>query len=501
MAFMSSSATDTPSVGGRVIVADSHPVTAGALSWLLREHGYSVATVADRDELFANITKSTPDVILLDGDVIRRDGNLLHQVRAGEQWRDVRVIVTAPWASVDDGATSMPWGADDCVSVPFRVTELLSRVRTQLRASGELRAARAALNDTAAELKRVREDAVSNRRLVDILHEVTGELSATEIYRLLAIRVARALEISHCSVVLARPGDSVGTVTAAAEDVTIEELEIALDGYPEIGTALESERPVLVTDAASHPLFAGTRDELAREGKQIDIRSVATIPFSIDRWRAGVLFLRTVRGERALTTEDVEFADIVIRAAVAAIRRAQALETTRADNRRLEALATTDPLTRVLNRRALLDRLTAEVDRARRFSSSLTLLLLDVDHFKAINDTAGHLAGDSVLRQLGALLEEAVRKVDVVARYGGEEFVAILPETASEGGIVFAERLRERVAAQSFDIGIERPVHLTVSIGVATFPSPRVATTEDFFARADEALYRAKAGGRNQVRT
>ena len=208
-----------------------------------------------------------------------------------------------------------------------------------------------------------------------------------------------------------------------------------------------------------------------------------------------------MRGERALTTEDVEFADIVIRAAVAAIRRAQALETTRADNRRLEALATTDPLTRVLNRRALLDRLTAEVDRARRFSSSLTLLLLDVDHFKAINDTAGHLAGDSVLRQLGALLEEAVRKVDVVARYGGEEFVAILPETASEGGIVFAERLRERVAAQSFDIGIERPVHLTVSIGVATFPSPRVATTEDFFARADEALYRAKSGGRNQVRT
>ena len=183
-----------------------------------------------------------------------------------------------------------------------------------------------------------------------------------------------------------------------------------------------------------HPLFAATREELARDGKKIDIRSVATVPFTIDRWRAGVLFLRTGVDERALTTEDVEFADIVIRAAVAAIRRAQALETTRADNRRLEALATTDPLTRVLNRRALLDRLTAEVDRARRFSSSLTLLLLDVDHFKQINDTAGHLAGDSVLRQLGALLEDAVRKVDVVARYGGEEFVAILPETASEGG-------------------------------------------------------------------
>ena len=145
-----------------------------------------------------------------------------------------------------------------------------------------------------------------------------------------------------------------------------------------------------------------------------------------------------------LTKSDVAFGEVAVRAAVAAIRRAQALETTRADNRRLEALATTDPLTRVLNRRALLDRLTAEVDRARRYDSGLTMLLLDVDYFKQINDTAGHLAGDSVLRQLGALLEDAMRKVDVVARYGGEEFVAILPETSAEGGVAFAERLRER---------------------------------------------------------
>ena len=123
----------------------------------------------------------------------------------------MRVIVTAPWASVDDGATSMPWGADDCVSKPFRVPELLEpRAHAACaRAASCARRARA-LRDTAAELERAREDAVSNRRLVDILHEVTGELSATEIYRLLAIRVARALEISHCSVVLARPGDAIG---------------------------------------------------------------------------------------------------------------------------------------------------------------------------------------------------------------------------------------------------------------------------------------------------
>ena len=476
-------------------------MVAGALSWLLREQGYSVDAVADRESLFANIARHTPDVILLDGDVAERDADLLGRLRADQRWNDVRVIVTAPWGGVSDAASALPWGADDSVSKPFRVSELLGRVRTQLRASNQLRAARSALRDTAAELERTRVNAASNRRLVDILHEVTGELSAIEIYRLLTRRVALALDVPHCSVILARTGDTVGTVAAAAEDPNIQDVEIPLAAYPEIGTALESERPVLVANASVHPLFAETREHLAREGRSADIRSVATIPFSIDRWRSGVLFLRTGEAERALTSEDVAFADVVIRAAVAAIRRAQALETTRADNRRLEALATTDPLTRVLNRRALLDRLTSEMDRARRFNSSLTLLLLDVDHFKQINDTAGHLAGDAVLRQLGALLEDAVRKVDVVARYGGEEFVVILPETVSEGGIIFAERLRERVAGQSFEVGGDRPFHLTVSIGVATFPSPRVATTEDFFARADEALYRAKSGGRNQVRT
>ncbi len=484
---------------GRVVIAEENPLVAGALSWLLLEQGYTVSSVATRDDLFAQITRTTPDLILLDGDVVQHDGGILGQLRSDQRFHDVRVIVTSPWTAIEDGGMGLPWGVDDCVSKPYRVPELLGRVRTQLRASGQLRAARAALKDTAAELERAREDAVSNRRLIDILHEVTGELSASEIYRILARRVARALEISHCSVVLARAGDVVGTVAAAHEDSAIQDVDVQLDHYPEITAALESSRPVLVEDARTHPLFAGMRELWAREGKNIDIRSVATIPFAIDRWRSGVLFLRTDRNERSLTSEDVEFADVVIRAAVAAIRRAQALETTRADNRRLEALATTDPLTRVLNRRALLDRLTAEVDRARRFDGSITLLLLDVDHFKQINDTAGHLAGDSVLRQLGALLEDAVRKVDIVARYGGEEFVMLLPETAPEGGIVFADRLRERIEAQAFDVGAARPVHLTVSIGIATFPSPRVASTEDLFARADEALYRAKSGGRNQV--
>src|SRR5262249_32579951 len=223
------------------------------------------------------------------------------------------------------------------------------------------------------------------------------------------------------------------------------DLEIRLNRYPEIVTSLETQRPVLVRDVQSDPLFAGMRVLWTEEGRDVPIRSVVTLPFEIDPSRSGVLFLRTTRRERVLTQDDVDFADTVVKAAVEAIKRAQALESTRADNRRLEELATTDPLTRLLNRRALVERLSREVDRAKRYESQLSLLLLDVDHFKSINDSCGHLVGDGVLRQIGTLIEASVRTVDIAARYGGEEFVILLPETSQEGGVIFAERLRESV--------------------------------------------------------
>src|SRR5206468_732251 len=122
----------------------------------------------------------------------------------------------------------------------------------------------------------------------------------------------------------------------------------------------------------------------------------------------------------------------------------------------------------------------------------------DVDFFKQVNDTAGHLVGDEVLRQIATLLAEAVRRVDIVARYGGEEFVLILPETGAAGAKVFGERICGRIAAHEFK-AMGRNIRLTVSVGLATFPSPQIDSADDFLARADEALYRAKAGGRNQV--
>ena len=498
----------SPAGGGaqspHILVADDDAWTTGALAWLLREQGYQVTSVTDRRRLLEVLDRSRPDLLLVGVGHLDPEGNeLLDRVKRDERWRDVPIVVATALPSNGRALAmlSLPQAADDYVTKPFRVPELLARIHTQLRAHSELRSARAALSAARAELERAREDVASNRQIVDILHEVTGELSATEIYRILARRVARALALSRCSVVLASPGDALGAVAASFEDSNVPNLEIRLDRYPEIVAALETQRPVLVRDAQTDPLFEQTRKVWAEEKREVAIRSVLTLPFTIDRWRSGVLFLRTERHERVLTRDDEEFADTVVKAAVAAIKRAQALESTRADNRRLEALATTDPLTRLLNRRALLERLSREVDRSKRYESMLTLLLLDIDHFKSINDSAGHLVGDGVLRQIGGLIEASVRTVDIAARYGGEEFVLILPETSQEGGVIFAERIRESIERYPFDAAGEEPLHLTASIGVATFPSPRVDSTEDLFARADEALYRAKSSGRNQVRT
>ena len=204
--------------------------------------------------------------------------------------------------------------------------------------------------------------------------------------------------------------------------------------------------------------------------------------------------------EPPLTNEDVEFADAVIKAAVAAIHRAQLIETTKADNARLEVLAHTDPLTQVLNRRALTVRLSSEMERAKRYDSVITLLMLDLDHFKEINDTAGHLVGDDVLREVAALLQESIRSVDIVARYGGEEFVVVLPETGADWRSEVCRAHARAVERTSFTPA-HGGVRLTASIGVASYPAPDVAGVDDLFARADEALYRAKAAGRNKVCT
>jgi diguanylate cyclase (GGDEF)-like protein len=168
----------------------------------------------------------------------------------------------------------------------------------------------------------------------------------------------------------------------------------------------------------------------------------------------------------------------------------------------LASMVLTDPLTGCLNRRGLDQALTREVGRATRAGSEFALLAVDLDHFKQINDTYGHLAGDIVLRAAGSLLVKAGRAGDVVARVGGEEFAILLADTGAAGAQLFATRLCERIREYPFDIGSTlAPVALTTSIGVAV-GAPRGVPNfaELLWSHADDALYEAKRAGRDCVR-
>ena len=195
------------------------------------------------------------------------------------------------------------------------------------------------------------------------------------------------------------------------------------------------------------------------------------------QWAGGELMREEVR-------QQIESYSIVLEFQMGELEKA---------NAELEALATLDGLTGIKNRRAFGQRLEEEVARATRYSLPLTLLMLDVDHFKSYNDTFGHPEGDEVLKQVARTLEHCARETDLVARYGGEEFVVLLPQTDAAGALTIAERIRRAILETEWS---RRSV--TVSVGVAHL-LPVVDTGSHLIARADRALYQSKAGGRNRV--
>ncbi|MEW6486863.1 MAG: diguanylate cyclase [Thermodesulfobacteriota bacterium] len=172
----------------------------------------------------------------------------------------------------------------------------------------------------------------------------------------------------------------------------------------------------------------------------------------------------------------------------------------RASNEQLRELSSVDPLTKLFNRRYFMQALEAEYARSARYGTPLAFLMLDIDHFKRLNDTYGHQAGDEVLRGLADLLRVRVRGTDVAGRYGGEEFCVLLPHTGLPGAAELAERIRAAVEGTPIEARGER-LGITVSVGAAACPGPRVATADDLIRLADEALYEAKAAGRNRVAT
>jgi diguanylate cyclase (GGDEF)-like protein len=169
------------------------------------------------------------------------------------------------------------------------------------------------------------------------------------------------------------------------------------------------------------------------------------------------------------------------------------------ENARLFESATYESLTGVLRREAVLDILDREVQRASRYGRPLAVAMVDLDHFKSVNDRFGHLGGDGVLQRVAQVLRNELRSTDVIGRYGGEEFLVVLPETSLEGASAVAEKIRETTAATTIAVADKESVTVTVSIGLAELAGGHVVGARELLRRADEALYSAKHAGRNRV--
>ena len=174
-------------------------------------------------------------------------------------------------------------------------------------------------------------------------------------------------------------------------------------------------------------------------------------------------------------------------------------ETERVRALELEQIAITDPLTEIYNRRFFNQVANKELERARRSNSPLSLILFDIDHFKSVNDTYGHLVGDQVLINLAALCDQNVRSMDLFARFGGEEFVILMPDTDSEAAAESAERLRKIVAEKPLAREGTTDIFVTISLGIASLNFESSPEFNNLLRRADQALYRAKKAGRNRV--
>jgi diguanylate cyclase (GGDEF)-like protein len=213
----------------------------------------------------------------------------------------------------------------------------------------------------------------------------------------------------------------------------------------------------------------------------------------LDHGRLMVVFCAPSQEMARMGAEDRLLLQAVAAELVVAVENAQLYKLTK-------RLSITDELTGLFNYRHMQQRLEDEFERSVRYERPLSLLMIDADDFKEYNDRYGHPAGDRALLELGQLLKEMVREIDVPSRYGGEEFAVILPETDADGAFVVAEKIREAVAAHAFlgEDG-ERDVHLTVSIGLANFPA-HAHDRETLLRQADEALYQAKRNGRDRVR-
>ena len=292
--------------------------------------------------------------------------------------------------------------------------------------------------------------------------------------RLGAIAVTQAGDPGQASIVA-----TFGYPRALVEHVRIE------PGAGVIGTVMRSRKP----------LYTTTGDRLIGARRpRYHTSSFVAVPILGDREVLGAICVTDRRANQVFGRRDVAALRLFASGAALALERERALDSAEA----YAHAATVDPVTGVFNRRYFQVRLDEELQRSHRHQIPLALLMIDIDDFKRVNDSHGHLAGDTILRDVGDILRRSVRVFDVCARFGGEEFVIIMPGSTSENAMRIAERIRERIEHYRPADGLLAVTRVTVSVGLAV--SSAGSTVGHLLERADQALYEAKRAGKNCIR-
>ncbi|HVY58210.1 MAG TPA: PleD family two-component system response regulator [Xanthobacteraceae bacterium] len=449
----------------RVLVVDDIPANRKLLEARLSAEYFEVTSASDGREALAICERGQYDIVLLDVMMPEMDGfEVCRRLKANPATHHIPVIMVTALDQVSDRVKGLEAGADDFLTKPVSDIALISRVRSLARLkmmTDELRMR--AVTSKEIGIRNPAIEAIADTGGGGRILLVDDRAASYE-------RIAAVLAAEHEVHVEPDPGNALFQAAEGNYDLVIVSLGLEnFDGLRLCSQVRSLERtrslPILV-------LADGEDVQRLTRGLEIGINDYLTRP--VDR---NELLART-------RTQ---------------IRKRRYTERLR-DNVQLSIeLAVTDPLTELYNRRYMESHLATLVEQASVRDKPLSVLVLDIDYFKSINDTYGHDGGDDVLREFAVRIRKAIRGIDLACRYGGEEFVVVMPETDLGVATIVAERLRRRIACEPFPI--ERSacaVPLTISIGLATLAGPDDSAA-DLIKRADQALYRAKRDGRNRV--
>ncbi len=450
----------------RILVVDDIPANVRLLEAKLKAEYFEVLTASDGPAALEATQAQAPDLILLDVMMPGMDGfEVARRLKADPKTRHIPIVMITALTDTSDRVRGLEAGADDFLSKPVNDVALFARVRSLARLKvmiDELRVRHATTGqlEIADEGPLDAEDDAAN-----------GHILLVESVDLLAEKLAARLSAA---------GHEVQRATSSAEALErsreqgLDLLMVSLHLAGEDGLRLCSR--FRSQDQTRHVpiLLILDEDELEQLAKGLELGVTDYLIRPIDH---NELLART-------RTQ---------------IRRRRYHDKLREMLDKSVSLAYTDALTGVYNRRymnAHLDRKIMEISDTQK---PLSVVIFDIDHFKQVNDNYGHAGGDEVLRTLAERVGSSIRDFDLLARYGGEEFVVIMPSTPADVAAMVAERLRQRLEAQAFEVsGHDQPLPIPASLGVATTTDP-METADNLLARADAALYAAKRGGRNRV--